>query len=79
MPRPYRIPENCRVCTGTIQDLLIRHYNRTFDLSSLNGYSCACRTEWEEALLEEDPRPLAARVIQGLEAMRDMEAVEKRV
>jgi hypothetical protein len=79
MPRPYRIPENCRVCTGTIQDLLTRHYNRTFDLSPLHGYSCTCRSEWEEALLEEDPRPLAVRVIQGLEAIRAAEAVEKRV
>ncbi len=71
MPRPSRIPENCPACTESVRDLIIRRYNLTFDLAPLRQYRCSCRKEWEAALVEEDPRPLDERVLQGLEMVRE--------
>ncbi len=71
MPRPVRIPENCPDCSVQVRDLLTRHYNTTFDLLPMERFHCACLERWQEAVLEEDPRPLPLRVMHGLRAVRD--------
>jgi radical SAM enzyme (TIGR01210 family) len=71
MPRPAFIPENCPECTESVRNLIIEHYNLTFDLDPLEQYRCSCRKEWEEALSEQDPRPLDERVLQGLQIVQD--------
>lgn len=81
MPRPLRIPGNCGACTEPVRELLIQNYNLTFDLEPLRRYSCACRGQWEESLSYEDPRPLKARVLQGLGAVEEFlsrRSAEKR-
>jgi len=71
MPRPAFIPENCPECTESVRNLIIEHYNLTFDLDPLEQYRCSCRKEWEKALSEQDPRPLDERVLQGLQIVQD--------
>ncbi|OIP66571.1 MAG: TIGR01210 family radical SAM protein [Nitrospirae bacterium CG_4_10_14_3_um_filter_53_41] len=70
MPRPVHIPENCPDCSEQVRDLLTRRYNETFDLQPVRQFPCACRERWEHALKEEDPRPLAQRILEGLRVIR---------
>lgn len=71
MPRPFRIPENCPECTASVRALLTRHYNLSMDLDRLHRYRCACREKWQEALLEQDQRPIRERVLQGLQVVQE--------
>lgn len=69
MPRPLRIPANCPACTERVRHQLIHHYNRTFDLASVQQDDCDCRGRWKTEMAQHDSRPLAERVEQGLEVL----------
>lgn len=69
MPRPLRIPENCPACTERLRHQLIHHYDRTFDLASLQRDDCGCRGRWQAEMTRQDSRPMAERVAQGLEVL----------
>ncbi len=59
-PSPTAVPNNCDRCNDKVMDKIIQ-YNKTLDLTALDGLTCECKHEWEE-ILEEEALPFEKRL-----------------
>lgn len=67
-PSPVRVPYNCDRCSETIMQALQR-YNQTLAPSTLEGFSCSCREQFQR-LVAEDTIPFEQRLKLSIQACK---------
>lgn len=69
-PSPGIVPYNCEECSDRVMEV-IRHYNRTLDVSIFDGLTCRCREKWQ-GILETKPIPFEERLIKLLQVSTNL-------